>query len=169
VFGFARRTGDTINGEHGGIAPGQTPCRSENLVAPHSTQESRYSVARAISAGKKHTASLAVPGARTPHGSARVEPVSARESTSGWPMGPCCRRTRGRQVSGTHLSAAEKPQGVRAVSGATWAARYQRGIGPNSRLAAQYKCFPLFLLCFIFYFPHYFTNSNLNPNLNSIL
>jgi hypothetical protein len=151
VFGFARRTGDTINGEHGGIAPGQTPCRSENLVAPHSTQESRYSVARAISAGKKHTASLAVPGARTPHGSARVEPVSARESTRGWPVGPCCRRTRGRQVSGTHLSAAEKPQGVRAVSGATWAARYQKGNWAEFKVGGPVQVFsPFFMFYFLF-------------------
>jgi hypothetical protein len=34
VVGFVRRTDDALNGEQGGIAPGQTPHRSESLAAP---------------------------------------------------------------------------------------------------------------------------------------
>jgi hypothetical protein len=66
-------------------------------------------------------------------------------------VGPCCRRTRGRQVSGTHLSAAEKPQGVRAVSGATWAARYQKGNWAEFKVGGPVQVFsPFFMFYFLF-------------------
>jgi hypothetical protein len=34
-----------------------------------------------------------------PHGSARIEPASAREITRGWPVGPCSLRTRNGEVA----------------------------------------------------------------------
>jgi hypothetical protein len=37
----------------------------------------------------------------SPHVSARTEPASVRESTRGWPVGPCCQRARKNELGHT--------------------------------------------------------------------